>query len=159
MDEPGTCVFCDVVAGRAEVSLVHQDDTVMVIMDANPVNPGHVLVLPRRHLAGLEDLGDQVGEHLWRTARLMAMGLRRSRLRCEGVNIFLGDGQAAFQQILHVHLHVFPRYDGDDFVIDADCEPRERRLLNQEAWALRDAVRSVLRPPAPVYGSRHAPGP
>ncbi|MFC6087531.1 HIT family protein [Sphaerisporangium aureirubrum] len=144
------CVFCEVASGVVEVSLVHQDELVLVIMDSHPVNPGHVLVVSREHVAALEDLDDGVGTHMWCTARRVARGLRRCGLRCEGVNLLLEDGEGAFSGASHVHLHVFPRFADDDFVIDADCEPRDRRLLNREAWLLRDAIASL----GPGAGSR-----
>ncbi|HUR05941.1 MAG TPA: HIT domain-containing protein [Nonomuraea sp.] len=77
----------------------------------------------------------------WRIGHRLAGALRRSGLRCEGVNLFLADGEAAFQQVFHVHLHVFPRYDGDGFRLHVATSVRERHLLNQDASILRDAIR------------------
>ncbi|GII80055.1 hypothetical protein Sru01_50370 [Sphaerisporangium rufum] len=139
------CPFCDVLAGRAPASLAYEDDTVIVIMEAHPVNPGHVVVVPRRHAGGLDDLDERAGAHMFQVAHRVARALRRSGLRCEGVNMWLGDGEAAMQGVCHAHLHVFPRFADDKVVIDADCEPRERRLLDQEAWLLRSAL-SAARP-------------
>jgi histidine triad (HIT) family protein len=139
-DERDGCVFCAIVAGEAEASIVHEDDAAVVFLDLNPVTPGHLLVVPRRHLAGLADLDDETGTHLWRVAQRMAGALRRSGLRCEGVNLFLADGAAAFQEVFHVHLHVFPRFEGDGFTIDATWVPRARDLLDAEAEALRAAL-------------------
>jgi len=50
------CIFCAVVARQAEASVVYEDETVVVFMDLNPVTPGHLLVVPREHAVGLEDL-------------------------------------------------------------------------------------------------------
>ncbi|MCW2877500.1 MAG: hypothetical protein JWQ95_1600 [Sphaerisporangium sp.] len=149
-------MYCDIVAGRAEASLAFQDDVAIVIMDGNPVNPGHALVIPRVHATGLEDLDEQVGAHMWRVAQRVARGLRRSGLRCEGINLFLGDGEAALQEVFHAHIHVFPRFEGDNVVIDADCEPRDRRLLNQEAWVLREAMKPFAPVPSSVMLPQHS---
>ncbi|GII85199.1 hypothetical protein Ssi03_31890 [Sphaerisporangium siamense] len=149
----GTCTFCDICAGRVEASLAFQDDTTVVIMDGNPVNPGHALVIPRVHAPGLEDLAEEAGAHMWLIAHRVARGLRRSGLRCEGVTMYLGDGEAALQDVPHTHIHVFPRFPEDNFVIDADCEPRDRRLLDQEAWVLKEAMRGLALASLP----RHAP--
>ncbi|GAA1505512.1 HIT family protein [Sphaerisporangium rubeum] len=140
------CVFCEVASGTAEVSLVWQDDGLMVVMDSHPVNPGHTLVVVRRHGSSLEDLDDQLGARLWCTARRVARGLRRCGLRCDAVNMLLEDVEGS-----HAHMHVFPRFADDDFVIDADCEPRERRLLDREAWLLREAMSSIG-PRLPIRG-------
>jgi histidine triad (HIT) family protein len=84
-------------------------------MDIQPVNPGHVLVVPNVHSSLLSDLDEHTGAHLFVVAMRIAAALRRSGLRCEGINLFLADGEAAFQEVFHVHLHVLPRYTGDGF--------------------------------------------
>ncbi len=151
-------MYCEILAGRAEASLAFEDDVTIVVMDGNPVNPGHAVVIPRVHATGLEDLDEQIGAHMWRVAQRVALGLRRSGLRCEGVNVLLGDGEAALQEVLHTHMHVFPRFEGDNVVVDADCEPRDRRLLNQEAWALREAMKAFAsQAPSAVMLPHRAP--
>ncbi|GAA3230362.1 HIT family protein [Actinocorallia longicatena] len=140
------CVFCAIVAGEAEASVVHADDLAVAFMDLAPVNPGHVLVVPRVHAAGLEDLAEDTGAHLWRVAHRVARSLRRSGLRCEGVNLFLADGEAAFQEVFHAHLHVFPRFEGDPFRISGDWTIRPRPLLDTEAAVLRHTL-TTLDPP------------
>ncbi|WP_240197113.1 HIT family protein [Nonomuraea lactucae] len=141
-------MFCDIMAGRAEASVPYQDDLVMAIMDINPVAPGDTLIIPRIHAVGLEDLDEATGIHMWRIGHRLARALRRSGLRCEGVNVFLADGEAAFQQVFHVHLHVFPRHEGDAFRLDVTPIARGRRLLDHDASLLRDAINSPGGPEA-----------
>lgn len=141
MDSADTpCVFCEIVAGRAEASVAYADEIAIAFMDINPITPGHTLVVPRVHAKGLEDLEEDTGAHLWRVGQRIARALRRSGLRCEGVNFFLADDEAAFHEVFHVHLHVIPRYAGDGFVLSADWRARDRALLDQEAAALRAAL-------------------
>ena len=90
-----------------EASYVHEDETVVVFMDLNPVTPGHLLVVPRKHAVGLEDVDLETSAHVWSVGHQMAKALRRSGLQCDGINVFLADGEVAFQEILHFHLHVF----------------------------------------------------
>ena len=111
----GDCVFCDILAGTQQSSIVYRDDVCTAFMDIQPVNSGHVLVVPNRHAAFLADLDEDTGAHMFRLAQRIAGSLRRSAIRCEGVNFFLADGEAAMQEVFHVHLHVFPRYTGDGF--------------------------------------------
>lgn len=134
------CLFCAIAAREAEASIVYEDEMVVAFMDLNPVTPGHLLVVPREHAVGLDDLDISTGAQVWSTGQLMGRALRRSGLRCEGVNLFVADGEAAFQEIFHFHLHVFPRYAGDGFTIDARWERRERSLLDAEAEAIRTAI-------------------
>jgi histidine triad (HIT) family protein len=109
------CVFCDIVAGREEADFVFRDDLVCAFMDIQPVNPGHLLVVPIVHSPYLADLDANVGAHMFCVGHRLAEAIRRSGVRCEGINLFLADGVAAGQEIFHAHLHVFPRYDGDGF--------------------------------------------
>jgi histidine triad (HIT) family protein len=109
------CILCGILAGVLPASIVYQDDWCTALMDIQPINPGHMLVVPNAHAAFLADLDEDTGAHLFRVAQRLARALRRSGVRCEGVNFFLADGEAAMQEIFHVHLHVFPRYAGDAF--------------------------------------------
>jgi histidine triad (HIT) family protein len=114
------CVFCQIIAGESPASVFYQDDIVLGFMDINPVNSGHAMVIPKKHAASLEDLDEQTGRHLWTITQRTAAAIRKSGVRCEGINLFLADGEAAFQEVFHVHMHIFPRYEGDPFKIDAD---------------------------------------
>ncbi len=111
----GDCIFCDILANKLPASIVYRDDLCCAFMDIQPVNPGHVLVVPIVHATYLADLPAETGAQLFRVAQRIAEALRRSGLRCEGVNLFLADGTVAGQEVFHVHLHVFPRYRGDGF--------------------------------------------
>jgi histidine triad (HIT) family protein len=137
------CIFCDILAGRAPVSWIYQDDVVVAFMDIQPVNAGHVLVIPRRHATNLAELEAEAGARMFRVGQRVAQALRQSGLPCEGVNFFLADGAAAGQEVFHVHLHVFPRYAGDGFGFTFG--PHYRRLpdrpaLDQVAGQIRTLV-------------------
>ena len=134
------CIFCAIVARQAEASVVHEDETVVAFMDLNPVTPGHLLVVPRTHAAGLDDLDRGTSAHVWSVGHDMSRALRRSDMRCEGINVFLCDGQVAFQTVFHFHLHVIPRYPGDGWTIIPDEVERERSLLDSDAQAIKDAI-------------------
>jgi histidine triad (HIT) family protein len=144
-----TCVFCAIVAGRSEASLVYADDTVIAFMDIRPVNPGHVLVIPRDHAPHLADLNEESGSQMWRVAHRIAGALRHSGLRVEGVNLFLADGAVAFQEVFHTHLHVLPRYAGDGFQITTNSLAGERAELDTNAALVGRALAATgAAPPA-----------
>ena len=133
------CVFCDIVAGRGPASVVHSDETVLAFLDIRPLTTGHLLVIPRAHAAYLADLDPAVGGHMFGVAQRMAAALRRSGLPCQGVNLFLADGEAAFQEVFHVHLHVIPRNPGDGFRIRAKWRRPARAELDSVAGRVRAA--------------------
>ncbi|MGH3482911.1 MAG: HIT family protein [Nocardioidaceae bacterium] len=138
MSEP--CIFCAIIDGEAESSLAYADDKVIAIMDLRPVRPGHTLVIPRTHAVGLEDLDEAMSSHAWRIGHRVGRALRRTGLRCEGVNLFVADGAPAGQEVFHFHLHVIPRYPGDGFRIDADWGSPDRDALERDADAIRSAL-------------------
>ncbi len=139
----GGCVFCAIVARQAEASVVYEDEAALAFLDLNPVTPGHLLVVPRKHAVGLEDIDGATSAHVWTVGHDLARALRRSSLRCEGINVLLCDGEAAFQTVFHFHLHVIPRYAGDGWAIKTQPSARERSLLDGEAQAVRDAIASM----------------
>jgi len=134
------CVFCDIVAGREAASVVHSDETVLALLDIRPLTTGHLLVIPRAHAPYLADLDPAVGGHMFGVAQQMAAALRRSGLPCQGVNLFLADGEAAFQEVFHVHLHVLPRNPGDGFRIHAKWRSPSRAELDSVAAQVRDGL-------------------
>jgi histidine triad (HIT) family protein len=138
-----SCVFCAIVARQSEASVVHEDETVVAFLDLNPVTPGHLLVVPRKHAVGLEDLDGATAAHIWSVGSDMARALRRSRMRCEGINLLVCDGEAAFQTVFHFHLHVIPRFAGDRWTLTAEPPERARSLLDRDAQAIRDAIAST----------------
>ena len=109
------CIFCQILAGASPASFVYRDDVCAAFMDIQPVNPGHVLVIPNTHAAYLADLHADTAAHLARITQRLAAAVRQSGVRCEGVNLFLADGEAAGQEVFHVHWHVIPRFAGDGF--------------------------------------------
>lgn len=133
------CLFCGLTRGEGEVSVVHEDERVVVFMDIQPVVRGHVLVVPRAHASSLAELDPEDGAELFRVAQRAAAALLDSPLRCEGVNLFLADGEAAGQDVFHVHLHVIPRHVGDGFGLRLpdDYSIRPRAELDETAAALR----------------------
>jgi histidine triad (HIT) family protein len=110
-----SCIFCDIVSGTAPSSIVYQDKVCSAFMDIQPVNAGHVLVVPNAHATYLIDLPPETGAHMFKVAQQVSLAVRGSSIHCEGVNLFLADGEVAGQEVFHVHLHVIPRYRGDGF--------------------------------------------
>jgi diadenosine tetraphosphate (Ap4A) HIT family hydrolase len=139
-DDEAGCVFCEIVAGRRPASVVHSDENVIAFLDIRPLNTGHLLVIPRAHAAYLADLDPALGGHMFAVAQRMAAALRRSGLPCEGVNLFLADGEAAFQEVFHVHLHVIPRNSGDGFRLRAKWRSPSRAELESVAGQVRDGL-------------------
>jgi diadenosine tetraphosphate (Ap4A) HIT family hydrolase len=135
------CIFCRLLAGDGEVSVVHESERAVVFMDIQPLVRGHMLAVPRAHAPSLAELGPEDGAAVFEAARLAAAALRASSLHCEGVNLFLADGEAAGQDVFHTHLHVVPRHaeDGFGLRLPPGYSIRPRSELDDAADALRQS--------------------
>ena len=137
------CVFCKIVEGTAPASVVYSDAAVMAFMDIAPIVPGHLLVIPRRHAVLMGDLEGSEGTTCWMIAALLARAIRGSGLRVEGMNLLVADGEAAFQDVPHFHIHVIPRYAGDGFSLTfppSYGQPVERTVLDDAAARIRGGI-------------------
>ena len=110
-----TCIFCKIVEGTLPSSKVYEDAICLAFMDIQPVNPGHILIVPKIHFRDLSELPADIGAHLFQVAQQIALGLPKTQVKSEGVDLFLANGEAAGQEVFHVHLHIFPRFAGDGF--------------------------------------------
>ena len=136
------CVFCEIAAGRASASLVHDDELAMALMTINPANPGHTLVVPKEHVTNLVDLGDRLGEHLFNLTVKIAEAIKKSGLRCEGIDLFLSDGEPQ-QEILHLHMHIVPRFHDDGLSVDLGRTRPKRSELEKTASMIRRAYNTL----------------
>jgi histidine triad (HIT) family protein len=136
------CVFCEIVQGTSPASWVYQDDSVVAFLDVQPITQGHMLVVPREHATLITETSEPSVTRSFRVARRLA-AVARQTLGATGVNIFVMDGEDAFQDIPHFHVHVIPRYKKDGFGLTfprAYENPPSRAQLDAIASALRAAV-------------------
>ncbi len=139
------CLFCRILAGEIPASIVYEDDHALAFLDIQPFTPGHTLVIPKTHADSLLDLPSDEAGHMMKVGIKVDKALRRSGLRCEGVNLLLADGRAAGQDVFHVHLHVFPRFTGDGFGFRFGLDYRKRTgrdELDENADKIRKAISS-----------------
>jgi len=135
------CVFCQIIKGEAEASFVHQDDAIVAFMDIQPITQGHMLVVPREHYVRMRDVPDQVAMRAFRIARMLAT-TSEAVLGAPGANLLVMDGEVAFQDVPHFHVHVIPRYGNDGFGLtfpSAYTSPPSRAQLQAIASALHSA--------------------
>jgi histidine triad (HIT) family protein len=108
------CAFCDLIRGAAEVSVCYEDSNALAFMDIQPVNAGHVLVVPRRHYESLADIPADLAMHLFEVAMKLEPAVRQVT-KAEGTNMIVSSGAAAGQDVFHYHVHVIPRFADDGF--------------------------------------------
>ncbi|OAS84222.1 MULTISPECIES: HIT family protein [Metabacillus] len=138
------CIFCSIISGDIPSSEVYKDDLVIAFMDISPVNKGHLLVIPNNHYEYLSDVPEEIAARMFTVGQKLAIAIRNSGVKCEGINFFLSDGEAAFQEVFHSHLHVFPRFKGDAFKIDADWSVNPSRTdLDEVAKKISSSMQAL----------------
>lgn len=136
------CAFCEIVRGEAPASFTYQDDTVVAFMDIQPITHGHMLVVPREHAVLMSDLNEPTAMRAFKVARKLGSVVRNT-LGASGINIFVADGEVAFQDVPHFHVHVIPRYPKDGFGLTFPRNydhPPARAQLDAIAAAVRAAT-------------------
>jgi histidine triad (HIT) family protein len=106
------CLFCGIVAGDVPGEIVDSDEHTVAFMDINPATRGHALVVPRVHSRDLMDVSEEDLARTMAAARRLARRMDET-LEPDGFNILNSCRPAAWQTILHYHLHVIPRYEDD----------------------------------------------
>lgn len=106
------CIFCHIASGRVASKKVYEDDKVVAVLDINPANPGHVLIVPKEHYVIMPQIPEDVLQHIG----MVAKGISHAQLRAlkvQGTNVFVANGVTAGQRAQHFMMHVIPRMDGD----------------------------------------------
>lgn len=149
------CTFCDLIKGAAEVSICHEDADSIAFMDIQPVNHGHVLVVPRAHYESLFEVPAELGVHLFQVTMSIASAVRKVT-GCEDMNIVVSSGEAAGQDEPHYHVHIIPRRADDGFDIPlpfGGSQMPDRTLL--DAYAAR--IGAALRDPMKLASADESP--
>jgi len=137
------CIFCSIIKGELPASTVFEDDELLAIMDIQPINIGHVLVMPKTCYPFLHHVPDKLAQKLFSTVAKIEKALWETEgIICEGTNILQNNGRSAWQQINHVHFHIIPRFSGDQFKIRYQSKHPERAELEQISKKISDKLYS-----------------
>ncbi len=106
------CIFCKIISGDIPAYKVYEDSYVLAFLDIAPVNPGHVLVVPKIHSSNLDDIDELMLGYLMKVVRLIGRSMKKS-LGANGYNVIINNGAVAGQLIDHCHVHLIPRHPKD----------------------------------------------
>ena len=122
------CIFCKLANGVFPTRTVYEDESFRVILDLGPATKGHALILPKSHAANLYELPDDVAAKVLPLAKKIATQMKE-KLGCDGLNLVQNNGEVAGQTVMHFHLHLIPRYEGDgQTILWKPTEPSEQEL-------------------------------
>ena len=134
------CIFCKIIAGEIPSATLYEDADFKAIMDIAPAAKGHVIILSKKHEANLFELDDETAGKAILVARKLAKAIQEE-LQCDGINLLQNNGEAAGQTIFHFHMHLIPRFVGDQMMIPWD----HKTYGEGEASALAAAIADRLK--------------
>ncbi len=130
------CIFCKLANGEIPTNTLYEDADFRVIMDNAPAAKGHALVIPKEHFADVYAIDEKTIGGAAVIAKKMAKKIS-DELKCDGVNILQNNGPAAGQTVFHYHLHVIPRYEGDESHLHMVWEPESYTDEEIESYKTR----------------------
>ena len=107
------CIFCKIANGEIPSATLYEDEDFRVILDLGPASKGHALILPKEHYANLYELSDELAAKAMVLAKRMIIKMQKV-LNCDGYNVVQNNGETAGQTVFHFHMHLIPRYEGDN---------------------------------------------
>lgn len=124
------CLFCKIANGEIPSATIYENSEFRVVLDISPASKGHALIIPKEHFTDIFDIDAVTAGKLFSLATEVARAMKRV-LKCDGMNIVQNNGAIAGQTVFHFHLHLIPRYNGDDVNIgwpqhEADMEENSR---------------------------------
>ncbi|WP_306054665.1 HIT family protein [Natronococcus wangiae] len=105
-------IFSQIVAGEIPARVVYEDETTYAFLDANPLAPGHTLVIPKDEYERLNDVPDDVATDLYATVHRLVPAVEAA-VDADASTVAFNNGEAAGQEVPHVHCHIVPRFEGD----------------------------------------------
>jgi histidine triad (HIT) family protein len=128
------CVFCKIIDGQIEASIVYENEAVVAIMDRHQANPGHVLVIPKQHVQDIYALSMETGTAIIHCVITVSRAVKQA-FDVEGLNVWQSNGACAGQEIPHVHFHIQPRKDGDGLLRVYASKPNRPAREALDAYA------------------------
>jgi len=135
------CIFCRITRKQASASFVYEDESVLAFLDVNPLSEGHTLVVPREHYATIFDVPEELIAHVHRIVKQVAIAVKEAT-RADGISIIQQNGNAADQDIFHLHVHVIPRFEGQKLTRTKGISEANRERLDQVAANIKSHVKA-----------------
>lgn len=136
------CLFCSISQGNIPANKVYEDENVLAFLDIHPVNPGHVLIIPKSHHENFVQTPDDVMSQVMTVARSCAKALLELD-EYDGVNIGINNGAAAGQVIFHTHVHVMPRNETDGHTLWHGKEYENNEAMQAMANRIKDKLHNT----------------
>ena len=133
------CIFCAIVEGVIPATKVYEEELILAFMDINPANPGHLLVIPKRHYRNIFDIDVEMAGKIMRVGTRLA-SVVKTALNPDGLNLLQSSESAAFQTVFHFHLHLIPRWEDDSLVLPWQPQQGDINQIAEVADKIRQHI-------------------
>ena len=106
------CVFCKIIKGEIPADKIYENEDTFAFLDITPINPGHVLLISKKHYENLYDLPDELLSKMAPIIKKLAVAVKKG-VNAEGINIGMNNERSAGQLVFHAHFHIIPRFPND----------------------------------------------
>lgn len=132
------CIFCKIANGEISSATLYEDEDFRVMLDIGPASFGHTLILPKKHYADIYELPDELASRVFVLAKKVAEALKQG-LGLEGINVLQNNGSLAGQTVYHFHMHLIPRYQGDEVGLtwkSGELKDKDKEAILEKITAL-----------------------
>ena len=133
------CIFCKIANGEIPSATVYEDSICRVILDVNPANKGHALIIPKEHFDNIYSMDAETAAKIFTIATEVAKA-QKAELNPDGLNILQNNGEAAGQTVFHFHMHLVPRYIKDNVTMTWIPDKADTEELSALSKALRKRI-------------------
>jgi len=135
------CIFCKIVSNEVPASIAYEDDFSVAFLDLRQFNPGHTLLIPRKHVADIRHLDEKTGRHFMAALSKVTRAVSAA-FPSQGISVWHSIGPAAFQEVPHLHFHIHPRHLDDQFLQAYPSVPPTpgREVLDEYAATIRAQI-------------------
>lgn len=135
------CVFCKITDKKAPASILYEDEKTIALLDIRPLNEGHTLIIPRDHYETVYDIPEELNAHIYKIVKRAAIAVKNAT-NADGITVIQQNGHAAGQEVLHLHVHVVPRYEGQKLPKFTDLPNASREQLEKMAERIREQFKA-----------------
>lgn len=132
------CIFCKIVKKEIPSHVVYEDENSMAFLDANPVNVGHTLLIPKKHFETMDKMGKEDFDKLTGVILKISGAMMGA---ASGMNLVSNNGKVAEQIIPHVHFHLIPRSEGDEI----SFEQKKKEITEEQSEEFLEKIKSFLK--------------
>ncbi len=148
MSEENKCIFCSIIDGSAQSVKVYEDEFILGVLDIFPATPGHVLIIPKRHVATSSQLEDKEEAHFFKMGNKIASCVFEA-MEAKGTNLLVSNGTHAGQKVGHVTMSVIPRYENDGVNISWDAKQIDEESLKNSFEKIVSRTANLMKETAP----------